>query len=176
MRPNELPPQWRKNLLYILVIRNNGRVNKTSLLKITIGLFDIFFNICCHRGNAATHVFFVCYEWLVYSVKYESLVFRLKQSQNCGCGEWICNFIDTNLKNLYVCSDHFVTGICRLILTIIDYYLTICEMLTGKPSGEFHKKHVDWAPSINVGSNKTKQFLGIALFISCVKKHSYMLF
>jgi hypothetical protein len=28
----------------------------------SIGLFDIFFNICCHRGNAATHVFFVCYE------------------------------------------------------------------------------------------------------------------
>jgi hypothetical protein len=27
-----------------------------------IGLFDIFFNICCHRGNAATHVFSVCYE------------------------------------------------------------------------------------------------------------------
>jgi hypothetical protein len=84
--------------------------------------------------------------------------------------------IHTNLKNIYVCSDHFVTGIYRLILTIIDYYLTICEMLTGKPSGEFHKKHVDWAPSINVGSNKSKQFLGIALFISCVKKHSYMLF
>ncbi|XP_046644375.1 uncharacterized protein LOC124329362 isoform X2 [Daphnia pulicaria] len=46
--------------------------------------------------------------------------------------------IHTNLKNIYVCSDHFVTG---------------------KPSGEFHKKHVDWEPSINVGSNKTKQFL-----------------
>ncbi|XP_046654743.1 uncharacterized protein LOC124348559 isoform X2 [Daphnia pulicaria] len=49
------------------------------------------------------------------------------------------NFInDINLKNLYVCSDHF---------------------LTGKPSGQFHKKHVDWAPSINLGSNQTKQFL-----------------
>ncbi|XP_046447048.1 uncharacterized protein LOC124196207 isoform X2 [Daphnia pulex] len=46
--------------------------------------------------------------------------------------------IHANLKNIYVCSDHFVTG---------------------KPIGEFHKKHVDWAPSINVGSNKTKQFL-----------------
>lgn len=51
------------------------------------------------------------------------------------------NYInDTNLKNVYVCSDHFLTGIYRLILTIIDYYQTICDMLTGKPSGEFHKK------------------------------------
>jgi hypothetical protein len=36
--------------------------------------------------------------------------------------------IDTNLKNLFVCSDHFLTGICSLILTIIDYYLTICHL------------------------------------------------
>ncbi|EFX74165.1 hypothetical protein DAPPUDRAFT_307489 [Daphnia pulex] len=47
----------------------------------------------------------------------------------------IINYGNTKVENLFVCSLHFVSG---------------------KPSGEFNLKHVDWAPSINLGLIKPK--------------------